>query len=291
MIRKVADTVVALECECVPDVNAARMLFPEAEHASDDLLCELLWARMGSSDENPRPILPVMQCRLITMAMVVRKKGLTQNDPPEISLVWMPRNLKNPEDERTILTKFLKAMERHPLLVGYNIKESVLHLLQQRAMVLGIQSAEDPSMLSKSVLQDYFAKENEYSVDLKELIIGNGSYKTDATFDDLCILCGIPGKLDNHGAKILDFWLAGEYEKIVRYNCYNAISNYLLWLRLSWMGGCYSTRQYETEKALLHEHLMMLSDRHDAHFLQLDRYIHEWDRLQDLHERFYSGAQ
>lgn len=290
MIRKLSETVVAFACEWVPDVNAARMFFPEAEHAPDDLLRELLWARMGSTDANPRPTLPVMQSRLITMAMVVRKSAPTPSEAPSVSLVWLPRTMKDTEDERTILTKFIKATCKRPQLVGYDIKDSALRLLMQRALMWGIQSVEFLSTLKKTELSDYLEKHNDYSLDLKELITGNKGYKTDVTYDELCMLCGVPGKFDNHDAKILDYWIAGDYESIVRYNSYDAISNYLLWLRLAWISGCFSTRQYETEKALLHEHLISLCERSDTRFLQMDRYIHEWDTLQNIREKYYPGA-
>ena len=83
---------------------------------------------------------------------------------------------------------------------------------------------------------------------------------------------------------MLDLWQQGRYREIVQYNCYDAITTYLLWLRLAWVSGRFQTDQYEAEQTLVREYLMGLCDEPATAFLE--PYLMEWDRLTDLRERF-----
>lgn len=287
MIRKIGETVVAFDCEWIPDVNAARALYPEALHASDEQLRQLLWARNGATDENPRPFVRLMQSQLVSIAMMVRKKPTAEGLDPELSLVWLPKKPDDPahRDERRIITSFITAMRKQPQLVGFNSKNSDIRILMQRALALGIPA---PSLLSRPEKPwegvDYFARESDYSIDLMELISGFGARGSIINLDEACVLSGIPGKFDAHGDQVLDLWLAGKYKEIVRYNAFDAISTYLLWLRLAWISGAFTDAQYENEVSLTHDYLMGLCDNPETAFIE--EYIHEWDRLTTLRETY-----
>ena len=131
---------------------------------------------------------------------------------------------------------------------------------------------------------DYFARDNDCSVDLMELIAGGFAGRNAAvSLHEAATLCGIPGKFGTHGDDVLALWRAGRYREIVQYNCHDAITTYLLWLRLAWVSGRFTTDEYETEQALLRDTLMGLCDQPETAFLEA--YLTEWDRLTDLRER------
>ena len=77
-------------------------------------------------------------------------------------------------------------------------------------------------------------------------------------------------------------WQQGRYREIVEYNCYDAITTYLLWLRLAWISGRFTTEEYEEEQGLLRDYLMGLCEQPETAFLEA--YINEWDRLLAIKE-------
>ena len=289
MIRTIGETVVAFDCEWIPDANAARALFPDAADLPEGELLARLWAHNGATPEDPRPFVRLMQSRVVSVAMLMRSAPKVKGGDPELRLVWLP---KDPDDaacraERKVVGSFLAAIGRsQPQLVGFNSRSSDLRILAQRALALGIPAKgflSHPAKPWEGV--DYFARDNDCSIDLMDLIAGGFSGRAAAlSLHEAATLCGIPGKFDAHGDQVLDLWQQGRYREIVQYNCYDAITTYLLWLRLAWVSGRFQTDQYENEQALVRELLMGLCDEPATAFLE--PYLMEWDRLTDLRERF-----
>ena len=287
MIRTVGDTVIAFDCEWIPDVQAARLLFPDAAGLGEEELLARLFVANGATEENPSPFVRLMQSRVVSVAMVVRKAPAATGEDAQLTLSWLP---KDPEDaaaraERNVIGKFVSAVGRtKPQLVGFNSRGSDLRILAQRALALGIPAKgflNRPEKPWEGV--DYFARDNDCSIDLMELIAGGFSGRNAAVnLHEACTLCGIPGKFGTHGDEVLALWHAGRYRDIVNYNCYDAISTYLLWLRLAWISGRFTTDEYEQERFLLRDYLMGLVEQPEMAFLE--DYISEWDRLEALHE-------
>ena len=287
MIRTIGDTVIAFDCEWIPDIPAARFIERDAQNASDEQCLDILWLKNGATDETPHPFLKLAQSRLVSIAMMVRKAPPVKGQSPELSLTWLPRNFQDNTQlsEKKIIASFLAAVERRkPQLVGFNSKNSDLRILMQRALILGIPAKgflERPAKPWEGI--DYFARDNEGSIDLMELIVGAYNRSATLNLNDICTLCGIPGKFDSHGDEVFDYWKAGDLAQIIQYNCYDAISTYLLWLRLAWISGTFTTTQYDEELELTRDYLMGLSEAQETAFIEA--YINEWDRLTSLYER------
>ncbi|MDO5462629.1 MAG: hypothetical protein Q4F99_03985 [bacterium] len=286
MIRTIGDTVVAFDCEWIPDVAAARFLERDAALATDEQCLEILWLKNDATEENPHPFVKFSQSRLISIAMMTRKAPASSGLPPELSLSWLPKDYSDKSlfDEKQIVSNFLTAIERRkPQLVGFNSKNSDLRVLMQRALVLGIPAK---GFLERSKKPwsgyDYFARDNDGSIDLMELITGVYNRAAAVNLNTICSLCGIPGKFDSHGDEVFDLWQAGKVEQVLQYNCYDAISTYLLWLRLTWISGTMSTLQYEDEVGYTKDFLMGLCDNPETAFIE--KYLAEWDRLTTLYE-------
>jgi predicted PolB exonuclease-like 3'-5' exonuclease len=65
---------------------------------------------------------------------------------------------------------------------------------------------------------------------------------------EIATLCGIPGKLDTTGDDVCGLWYRGERRKIVEYNAFDALTTYLLWLRLAHFSGCFTADDYVIEQ-------------------------------------------
>lgn len=286
MIRTIGDMVVAFDCEWVPDPPAARFIERDAIHATDEQCLDILWLKNDATPENPHPFIKLAQSRLVSIAMMTRKAPVNPSQPPELSLSWLPRNTTdaNQQQEKHIISNFLAAIERRkPQLVGFNSKASDLRILMQRALILGIPARgflERPSKPWEGY--DYFARDNDGSIDLMELICGMYNRTANLNLNDACTLCGIPGKFESHGDEVFDFWREGNLERIIQYNCYDAISTYLLWLRLTWICGTMSSTQYEDEVGFTRDFLMGLCEHPETAFIE--NYLEEWDRLVTLYE-------
>jgi predicted PolB exonuclease-like 3'-5' exonuclease len=286
MIRTIGDTVIAFDCEWIPDIPAARFIEQDAQNATDEQCLDILWLKNGATEETPHPFLKLAQSQLVSIAMMVRKTPLAKGQPPELSLTWLPKNCtdKKQYSEKQIISTFLAAVERRkPQLVGFNSKNSDLRILMQRALILGIPAKgflERPAKPWEGI--DYFARDNEGSIDLMDLIVGGYNRSATLNLNEICTLCGIPGKFDSHGNEVFDYWQQNKMDQIIQYNCYDAISTYLLWLRLAWISGTFSTSQYEEEVGLTRDYLMGLAEQPETSFVE--KYLLEWDRLSALYE-------
>lgn len=287
MIRTIGETVVAFDCEWIPDAASARLLLPDTEGLSEAALLERLWAHNGATEAEPRPFVRLMQSRVVSVAMLMRVAPRNPGGTPELRLVWLPKDPDDPASraERKVVGSFLAAVGRsRPQLVGFNSRNSDLRILAQRALALGIPAKgflSRPNKPWEGV--DYFARDNEASIDLMELIAGGFSGRNAAvSLHEAATLCGIPGKFGTHGDEVLALWQAGRHRDIVRYNCFDAITTYLLWLRLAWVSGRFVTDEYENERALLRDYIMGLCEEPETAFLEA--YLTEWDRLEAIRD-------
>lgn len=293
MIRTVGNLVVAFDCEWIPDPNAARLLFPEATALNDARARDVLWAANGATEAEPHPFVRLMQSRVVSIAMVRRAAPKNPGEAPTLELIWLPGDPENPRSrqEANIISPFLTAIgKRSPQLVGFNSKHSDLRILAQRAVALGIPAKgflhRPPKPWEGS---DYFARDNDCSVDLMELLTAGGSGRAGAvSLHEAAALSGIPGKFDTHGDAVLDLWLAGRFRDIVEYNCFDALTTYLLWLRMAWVSGHFANDEYEQEQECLRQMLMHQVEEKGLDFLE--RYLNEWDRLTSLKERLSALA-
>ena len=282
MIRSVGERVIAFDCEWIPDAASARLLFPEAAHLPEEALLQHLWAANGATPQEPQPFVRLMQSRVVSIAMMMRTAPTKPGGEAKVSLVWLPKTPLEAaaRDERSIISAFVTAVgRRQPQLVGFNSRTSDLRILAQRALALGIPAQGFLNRPAKPWEGcDYFARDNDCSVDLMELIAGPFSGRAGAvSLHEAATLCGIPGKFVAHGDNVFALWQAGQYEQIVQYNCFDAITTYLLWLRLAWVSGRFTTDEYRNEEALVRDYLMGQLDTPEMAFLEA--YLEEWERL------------
>lgn len=283
MFKTVGDLVWAFDCEWVPDPLAGRLLY-DLPNASDEEVLQRMWQEGGATEEDPTPFLKLIQSRVVSIAMVQRRKS--EAGPAALSLHWLPRDTSTPQgrDEATIIQSFLGGIgKRHPQLVGFNSRNSDLRILIQRAVALGVPAPDYCRRPSKPWEgDDYFARDNDCHVDLMEVLSGGWSSRGILSLNEIAAISGIPGKFDTCGDQVWEMWRGGRYDEIVHYNCFDAITTYLVWLRTAFVAGKFNAAQYEEEQHLLRELLMHLAEQPETEYLA--RYIEEWDRLQQIRE-------
>ncbi len=278
MIRSVLLPLWAFDLEWSPDPKAGRLLYGLPDSLSDVEVVGEMWRRAGASEEDPTPFLKLIQCRVISIAAVQRTQG---KDGVKLDLLWMPRQPADPAQcsEAAIVGRFLEAIGKHkPQLVGFNSAASDLRILIQRGVVNGLSApafCERPNKPWEG--PDYFAKDNERHLDLMELLSGWGRRAT-PSLQEAALLSGIPGKFEADGEQVAQLWLTGRLLDVIHYNCFDALSTYLLWLRMAHFAGRFTRTQYDEEQGLLKDRLIELCEEPETAFLE--RYLEEWERLQ-----------
>ncbi len=270
MIKSVKERVWAFDLEWVPDPLAARLLHDASDPAATPrALMEVLWRAGGATEEDPTPFLKTAVCRIVSIA-VVERRGKVDDEKPLVTLLSQPRDPKNPDETReaSLVTRFFERVgDLRPQLVGFNSQDSDLKILIQRGVILGVRAEKFSERPDKPW--------EDWNVDLKQIVGGWG--KAVPSLHELAVQSGIPGKLDVDGNDVAGMWLEGRLAEIVAYNEYDALTTYLVWLRIAHFSGHFSTPAYEREQA----HVEALLERETAAGARphLVRYLEEWRRL------------
>jgi predicted PolB exonuclease-like 3'-5' exonuclease len=273
MFRSVPDHVWAFDLEWVPDLASGRRAYDLPPDMPDDETYAAMWAKAGATPEEPRPYLKTMLCRVVSLAVVIRK---VHNGNVALSLFSLPTD--GPMPERDLIGRFLRGVgdgNPKPQIVGFNSRESDLPILIQRGIAQGVSApgfCHRPEKRWEGI--DYFDKYNEGHIDLKEVVGGWG--KATPSLHEFACACGIPGKIDTSGDNVIDLWLAGDVRRIVAYNEFDALTTYLLWLQAAHFGGHFTDAEHAAEVERVRELLRKrIADGH-KHF---ERYVARWEGM------------
>ncbi|MDD4016462.1 MAG: 3'-5' exonuclease [Kiritimatiellae bacterium] len=270
MIKTIADEVWAFDCEWVPDLQAGRLLYQLPDDLPSGEVLRIMWEQGGATPENPMPFLRTLLCRVVSIAMVIRRTS--KNGDVQLFLQALPENPDDPEqDEAYILTRFLLdgLSTRDPQLVGFNSRNSDLRILTQRAITNGLTL--------KSLCERLDAKPWEsQDIDLMEMVGGFGKNYA-VSLNEIAKLSGIPGKLDTTGDDVCGLWYSGHRREIVQYNCFDALTTYLVWLRLAYFSGRFSAGDYVIEQQRLKRLLDERLQKPENAFLRV--YLDAWREL------------
>lgn len=276
MFKTVHQTVWAFDAEWVPDADTGRRVYGLSSDWTEEEVVAEMYQRGGATDEEPRPYLKTVMCRLVSLSAVARTEE--EGGAVRLQLRSLPATTEPgaPEaSEPDIVRRFLDGVGRaRPQMVGYNSGSADLRILVQRGVVHGIRAAafaERPDKPWEGV--DYFAG-GDWHVDLIEILGGWGRGRP--SLHEMASACGIPGKFSGAGDSVQDLWTRGELGSIIAYNEFDALTTYLLWLRVAHFGGFYDSGQYREEENRLRDLLERESAREGREHLA--EYLKEWNR-------------
>jgi 3'-5' exonuclease len=288
MFKTVQNKIWFFDCEWIPDAVTGRVVYDLKEEMDEESVMKEMWERGGATEDDPTPYLKTILCRVVSIAAITRtiNQGTTA-----LRLLSLPREPhgRDSSSEAEILDLFLNAIGRHkPQLVGYNSHASDLKILIQRATVNCVQAeafSQRPEKPWEGI--DYFARGSEYNIDLTDII---GSWgKSSPSLHQMATACGFPGKISVDGNQVAGLWLEGALDKIVAYNEFDAITTYLLWLRLAFFGGFLSPEAFNQEQEMLKE--MMAGEIKSGNKGHLQIYLDEWQELERKTKRNLSGSE
>ena len=281
VLKNIKSRVWAFDAEWVPDPLAGRLVYDLPDPAgSPETVMQRMWQKGGATAEDPTPFLKTVLCRVVSVAAMERR--VEADGSVVLNLMSLPNASEGAEGatEAEILSTFLTAIGEHrPQLVGFNSIDSDLQIMVQRAVILGLQAArfaERPDKPWEGI--DYFARGSDWNIDLQQLLGGWG--KTVPSLHELAVQSGIPGKLDVGGNQVAQLWLSGHQREIVRYNEFDAVTTYLLWLRVAHFSGHFSAGEYAEDQKRVRDLLEEKArSESGAHF---SKYLKEWDRLEAI---------
>lgn len=286
MFKSVKNLVWAFDAEWVPDPVAGRLLYDLAEDVPDEAVMQEMWKQGGATEENPTPYLKTALCRVVSIAAVQRHRQ--KSGQVTLNLLSLPRLEGKSEEEKKaipeafIIETFLDALgDRQPQLVGYNSLAADVRIMVQRAIVLGLRCPKFARRANKPWEGvDYFARGGEFHLDLKDYASpgwGSGS----PSLHELAVLSGIPGKMETRGDQVPALWLEGQWEKIVAYNELDALTTFLVWLRMAHFAGHFTSTEYHEEQERLRALIIQEAEK-KPHLAQFERM---WRTLSDARQR------
>lgn len=316
-MKKIPEEVWAFDAEWIPDPLAGRLLYGLPDTMTDAEVMQHMWRQAAKSrslipteadlamdthdflqEGVNRPYLKTNLCRLVSVSAVVRRQKAGQS--PKLVLFSLPASWDEPvkNHEPEIIHRFLGKLDQRisgPLtdfkgnpksgygkgiqIVGYNSSGADFHIFVQRAIINGMQFEklnDRPTWPKDGV--DYYSDQSPFHVDLQRLV--GGFNRSNPSLNEMATLSGIPGKMDTNGNEVSLLWLAGQLDEIIRYNEFDALTTYLLWLRVMHFLGNFSATEYATEQQLVENLIAELSPQ--PRYAHLQQFQEEWNRLRRL---------
>jgi predicted PolB exonuclease-like 3'-5' exonuclease len=280
MIKNVMKRVWAFDIEWVPDPVAGRVLYDIPDDVTDAAeIMKIMWERGGASEEDPTPFLKTAICRVVSVAALERRE--LPDGGVKLNLMSLPHEPSNTEEasEASVVGTFLDALGKsRPQLVGFNSLQSDLKILIQRGLILGLSApafCERPDKPWEGI--DYFARGSDWNIDLKEIVGGWGL--ASPSLHEIAVQSGIPGKMGVDGNDVAPLWLEGDLDRIVRYNECDALTTYLVWLRLTHFAGFFDERSYLREQELVAD--LLQTEIAQGGREHLEEYLEAWNGLRN----------
>mgnify|MGYP001555630567 FL=1 len=283
MIKNVAHRVWAFDLEWVPDPLAGRLVYGISDDVADPAeIMRIMWEKGGATEEDPTPFLKTALCRVVSVAALERRQ--LPDGTVKLNLMALPHDPSNAEEvaEQHVVGTFLDALGKsRPQIVGFNSLHSDLKILIQRGMILGLSApafCERPAKPWEGI--DYFARGSDFNVDLKEILGGWGL--SNPSLHEIAVQSGVPGKMGVDGTDVAPLWLEGRLDRIVQYNECDALTTYLVWLRLAHFAGFFDDAEYAREQQFVADLLQMEIAKGDKK--HLEEYLDAWNGLRETIE-------
>ncbi|MCY3985729.1 MAG: hypothetical protein OXF23_01620 [Candidatus Dadabacteria bacterium] len=279
MFRKVESPILAFDIEWVPDPSSGRAAYELPEEMTDREVIQFMWKKGGATEEEPMPFIKTVLSRIVSISMVFRE-SLKDGTVSRLELHSIPSIPTSKEEysEKRIIEDFFKVLDNYrPQLVGYNTSGADIPILAQRMIRHGLccrYFAKRPQKAWEGA--DFFVRGSDWNVDLMRCVSAWG--KGTPSLHEISVVSGIPGKIDGvDGEQVAPMWLEGKLDDIVAYNECDALTTYLLWLRMAHSIGHFDSERYAQEQQMLRD--MIEKESENPAKAHLASYLSKWDRL------------
>lgn len=280
MFKEVKSRVLAFDIEWVPDPESGKAAYGLPGDMPDREVIEFMWKQGGATEEEPMPFLKTVLSKIVSISMVFREEE-RDGAVSRLKLHSIPSIPTSEEDcsERRIIEEFFRILDKHrPQLVGYNSSGSDIPILAQRMIKHGLGGGfftQRPNRPWEGA--DFFARGSDWNVDLMRCVSAWG--KGTPSLHEISVVSGIPGKMEGvDGKQVAPMWLEGRLDEIVAYNECDALTTYLLWLRMAHSIGHLDSERYAEEQRLLRDMIKQEAESPERR-RHLLAYLSVWESL------------
>jgi len=184
-------------------------------------------------EDQPNKFPPIPVHKIVSiggMLLSVNELGTDSKN----KVLWFG-NFGFPNDELSMILGFLKMCEHeNPELVSYNGRGFDLCVLEHRCMRWGVSA---PHIFEWNFRNRY--KEQGH-MDLQDLLTNFGA-SSRSKLADICVLLGMPGKMDVDGSKVSEMIAAGKQQEVDSYCLCDVVETAWLLVRFLHLRGDIST--------------------------------------------------
>ncbi|MHB1543664.1 MAG: 3'-5' exonuclease [Gammaproteobacteria bacterium] len=258
-----SETVLAFDIETIPDIDLGSRLYGLEGLADAEQFEALLQKRR--QDASGSEFMPIHLHRVIVIGMVLKT-------PEGLRCFSLGTGVPT---ERERIERFFAGLERWiPRLVSWNGTQFDLPVLNYRSLRYGISAArywETGERHSDFRFNNYLARFHWRHTDLMDVLGGYQAGRNSVRLAEAAQLVGLPGKLGFAGDQVLEQYLKGQLERIDRYCETDALTTYLLFLRLEKMRGRLDSDAF---RAASDEVLVWLESQKDPYWHD---FLTHWD--------------
>ncbi len=280
MFRDIKSRVLAFDIEWIPDPESGRAVYELPEKMTDREVIKFMWKEGGATEEEPMPFIKTVLSKIISISMIFLKTDENDEEPPKLILHSIPSIPTSEENcsERRIIKEFFGILDKYqPQLVGYNTSGADIPILAQRMIKHGLRGGfftERPNRPWEGA--DFFARGSDWNVDLMRCVSAWG--KGTPSLHEISVVSGIPGKMGGvDGKHVAPMWLEGRLDEIVAYNECDALTTYLLWLKMAHSIGHFNSTLYDHERRRLRDLIRKEALREGRG--HLSTYLSKWESL------------
>lgn len=210
------------DIETIPDIATGKKLYPSIGELSDDDALTALIALRQAEAGNEFMRLPLHKIACLSFLWVDNGNFTLRS----LSLDKM--------DEAQILSTFLRAFAKKPMLISWNGANFDLPVLLYRMTHHQINA----SALVNAGAQkyDYLHRYSEKHIDLMDKF-SFGAWGSKQKLDTIASLCGFAGKGDIDGSQVVPMVQAGQWQKLTTYCESDVINTWLIYLRWQLLMG------------------------------------------------------
>jgi 3'-5' exonuclease len=179
------------------------------------------YARAGEAPE--AAFLKAPLHRLCCLGLL-RAERPSPDDPWRVT--WIRAATLADHSEADLLTRFDRALQNGPLLVGFNTSGFDIPVLRYRAMALGVPLPN----LHGGAGADYLHRFGRAHLDLMDRLSGFRASPA-PSLAECCALLGLPLKAEMDGERVEGLWASGESARIAAYCRADVAATWLVLLR------------------------------------------------------------
>ncbi|EQD76806.1 polysaccharide biosynthesis protein [mine drainage metagenome] len=233
-----SQTVLAFDIETIPDIELGSRLYGLEGLEGPEQFEALLQKRRQETSGSE--FMPIHLHRVLVIGMVLKT-------PEGLRCFSLGANVSS---ERERVERFFSGLERWvPRLVTWNGTQFDLPVLNYRSLRYGISAArywETGEHHPEFRYNNYLSRYHWRHTDLMDVLGGYQTGRNSVRLAEAAQLVGLPGKMGFAGDQVLGQYLNGQLERIDRYCETDALTTYLLYLRLEKMRGDLTADAFRT---------------------------------------------